>query len=134
MPDRMLECRCFTAPPGRNRWQFERLTEQGLANHWKKTRQRRRLQNSRAKGIRDGHIAGARSAEQPGYAECGVGTQNGWITILIIQPSKKHVHPLQAFECFQVEPIIAHGKIRSLHESKAQIAGEKDVLEVSLVV
>ena len=69
MLDRVLEGRCFTAPPGRNRWQFERLTKQGLANHWKKTRQCRRLQNSRPKGIRDGHIAGTRSAEQAGYAE-----------------------------------------------------------------
>src|SRR4030095_5529003 len=100
MFDRMLEARSFPAPPGRNGWQLERLAEQLLANHWKKTRQGGCLKNPRAKSIGDGHIAGTRSAEQAGHAEGRVGTQDGWITIFIVEPAEQHVHPLQPFKRF----------------------------------
>jgi hypothetical protein len=71
-----------------------------LANRRKKTRQGRRFQNPGAKGISDGHIAGACSAEQAGHTQSRVRPQHGWITVLIVEAAKQHVHSLQPFERF----------------------------------
>jgi len=71
-----------------------------LANHREKTRQSRRLQSPRAKSIGDSDIAGTRSTEKSGHPERRVGTQDGWITVFIVEAAEQHVHSFQTFERF----------------------------------
>ncbi len=134
MVDRVLERRRFAAPPGRHRRQGQRLAEQALANGRQKAEQRRRLEHAGAQRIGDQHIARARRRDQAGDAERRVGAQGGRIAVFIVETAQESVDALQSLQGFQIDTIVAHRQIRSFDQREAQIAREKNMLEIGFVV
>ena len=85
----------------------------------------------RALAIRRCPRARAESARHP---QRGIGAQRRGITVFIVQAAQHHMHALETFAEFSNRRAVAHREIRAFDQREAQVAREKNMLEISFVV
>src|ERR1017187_3525635 len=71
---------------------------------------------------------------QARHSQEGIVAEFHRIAETIVNAAQNYVHRLQAFHCFQVDPPVANGQIRSLSQRKSEIPCQVGVLEVGLVI
>ena len=100
----------------------------------RKTHQRGRLQEGRARGIGHQHVAGADDLQQAGHTQARIGPQLQRVQVLVVQALEQAVHRLQALQGLQVQALAAHREVAALDQRDAQVARQVGVLEIGFVV
>ena len=126
--------RTFAAPPGRQRWQLQRLAQQVARQGRQKTQQGGRLQKGRARRVGHQQVARADGLQQARHAQRGVAAQFQRIQKLIVHAFEKGVHRLQALEGFEEQALVAHDQVAAFDQGQAQVTRQVGVFEIGFVV
>ena len=123
----------LAAPPGRDRGQFQGLSEEMFRDARQEGVQGGVFQQADAEGIGDGNPTAPGRFHQARDPQARIRLQFQRVAIVIIDATQNDIHRLQAPQGAQPHPSIAHGQITPLHQTVAEVVGEVGVFEVGFV-
>ena len=130
----VLPRRRFTAPPGGQRRQRQRLVHQALGNAGQKALDGRRFKKGTPQRVGHHHAAVARGLQQAWHPERAVGAQFQRVAPVVVQPAQHTVHGFQPFDGLEEQALATHREVTAFHQRQAQVARQVGVFEVGLAV
>ena len=124
----------LAAPPGGDRGKPQLLAEEPARELRQEGGEGRGLDHRRAGQIEHGHVAAAHHLDEAGDAELRLLAQLQRIAIIAVDPAVDHVDLDQPLERLEEDEIVAHGEIGTLHDGDAELARQKNVLEIGVVI
>src|SRR5580698_4229547 len=123
----------LTAPPGRDRREFEFFTKQMSRESGEKRHDRSRLDHAASECVCHFHIAGDDRVDEAGNSQKRIAAKFERIAKAIIHPAQNHINLFQPVDSLEIHAALADREISPLHQSESEIASDIRMFEISFV-